>query len=117
MVEDQILDLNWKNYCTDTLDLMRNIKSNKSDVQDIIELELAYSNSIDEEILEFVTGTISEIGGAPGLYDDLMNVLEQGITQTELIEYMNAPIENDPPRHALSWLKSLLSRLVTPKML
>jgi len=48
------------------------------------------ASDIDPEIIELIENTVTELGGAPTGYAELLEMSEAGVTQDAFLEYMNA---------------------------
>ena len=94
----------WKSFRSDCIEAMERFNANEIGWPELEDYLRKYDEiEIDDEMVQFIWNTISEIDGSHRHYLETLDLLKSGVSEAELTEYMNRP---SPPLLP-AWLRQL----------
>jgi len=82
----------WKEYAAAAAAAMRKIKSGEVSLSTCYSLLPSKPDTVSRDVHDFIEGIVSEVDNDQSGFDVLLALLEQGATEAQVIEFMNAPV-------------------------
>lgn len=83
-------DQDWQIFTSAWLQAMREFQSERLTMEQAFDLIGKFSNDIDEEIEQFACNVVSEIGGSPRGYAEVLTLLQNKPSRQDVLSYMNS---------------------------
>jgi hypothetical protein len=83
-------DKDWQVFTSAWLQAMREFQSESLTMEQAFDLIGKFSNDIDEEIEQFACNVVSEIGGFPRGYTEVLTLLKNKPSRQDVLSYMNS---------------------------
>ena len=83
----------WGEFSSEARHSMTRFKNREFDLDDACRFTDTYreSGEIDEEILEFVENVIASMVPDHDIFDQVVRLFENGVSEEEFLRYMNTP--------------------------
>lgn len=81
------LNEEWKAFCRKSYNVLKDAFDNKISLEEATAFFEKDDLPISDSIREYIIYVIWEIGGSPGLYEELMELFRSNISKEALIEY------------------------------
>jgi hypothetical protein len=82
----------WEQYATAAAAAMRKLKSGEVSLSTCYRLLPSRLDTVSQDVHDFIEGIVSEVDNDQSGFDVLLAILEQGATEAQVIEFMNAPV-------------------------
>ena len=78
---------NWERFCTDAAKVLRDAREDKITLEEASAF-FDSSNAISSPLDDYVGAIIWELGGSPGLYDELVELFDAHVSQEEMVQQL-----------------------------